>query len=51
MMLNALDIKKTLQHHNIKSPLNKDSIEKLTVLAKDNTIWKKEIMRSMGSNP
>ena len=45
------DIKKTLQHHNIKSPLNKDSIEKLTVLAKDNTIWKKEIMRSMGSNP
>ena len=44
------DLRHTLIHHNIKTPLNKNSIDRLSVIAKDNTAWRREIERSMGSN-
>ena len=42
------DIAKTLQHHSIKSPLNRDSLNKLTLIAKDKCAWRTEIVRNMG---
>ena len=44
------DLRHTLIHHNIKTPLNKNSIDRLSVIAKDNTAWRREIERSMESN-
>ena len=44
------DLRHTLIHHNIKTPLNKNSIDRLSVIAKDNTAWRIEIERSMESN-
>ena len=41
------DITKTLKHHNIKKPLTKKSLEKLSVIAKDSSLWRREIVRNM----
>ena len=41
------DITKTLTHHNIKKPLTKKSLEKLSVIARDNCLWRREIVRNM----
>ena len=41
------DITKTLTHHNIKKPLTKKSLEKLSVIARDNSLWRREIVRNM----
>ena len=44
------DLKNSTKHHNIKTPLNITSIQKLTEIAKDKNKWKKEIVRSMKSD-
>ena len=44
------DLTHTLRHHNIKTPLNQNSLNRLSVLAKDNSTWRREIERSMESN-
>ena len=41
------DLKHTLTHHNIKTPLNQKSLQSLSTLARDNAMWRKEIVRSM----
>ena len=42
------DLEKTLQHHKIKTPLNKNSLERLKHLADDRSIWREEVSRSKG---
>ena len=44
------DLEKTLKHHNIKTPLIYESLEKLKILAEDRTIWRKEILRNKDRN-
>ena len=41
------DLTKTLTHHNIRTPLNLRSLEKLSTIAKDKAQWRAEIVRSM----
>ena len=41
------DLKNTLTHHNIKTPLNQISLQSLSTLANDKNVWRNEIMRSM----
>jgi len=50
MSTNNLAPKNSTKHHNIKTPLNITSIQKLTEIAKDKNKWKKEIVRSMKSD-
>ena len=42
------DLTQTLKYQNIKTPLNRDSINRLTIIAKDKCAWRKEIVRNMG---
>ena len=44
------DLTNTITHHNIKTPLDPTSLQKLIVLAKDKDGWKREIVRSMKDN-
>ena len=44
------DLEETLQHHNIKTPLNTTSIDTLQLLAKDKNLWRLEIVRCKGRN-
>ena len=44
------DLTNTTKHHNIKTPLDPTSLQKLIVLAKDKEGWKREIVRSMKGN-
>ena len=41
------DLTNTTKHHNIKTPLNPKSLQKLKEIAKDKEQWKREIVRSM----
>ena len=45
------DLSQTLKHHNIKTPLDKNSLDKLSVIAKYKCSWRKEIVRNMGGDP
>ena len=51
MALITKDLHNTLTHNHIKTPLNPKSLQKLTVIAEDKTLWRTEIARSMGSDP
>ena len=46
MSLVTKDLTNTIKHHNIKTPLTKNSIDKLSQLAKVNSVWRQEITRS-----
>ena len=44
------DLKNTLDHHNINSPLNETSLDKLKTIAADKDLWRLEISRNMERN-
>ena len=50
LALISKDMKSTMTHHKIKTPLNKKSLEKLRTLASDRIVWRGEQSRSMKSN-
>ena len=44
------DFTQTLKHHNIKTPLNRNSLDRIILLPKDNCAWRKEIVWNMGKD-
>ena len=44
------DLTHTTKHHNIKTPLNPKSLQKLKEIAKDKEQWKREIVSEMKGN-
>ena len=51
MALIIKDLRNTLKHNIIKTPLNTKSLQKLSEIVKDKTLWRQEIVRSMRSDP
>ena len=45
LALIAKDLSKTLEKYKIKTPLNKNSLERLKTLAGDRKIWREEMAR------
>ena len=44
------DLERTLKHHKIKSPLNRNSLQRLKILAADRVVWREEVTRSKDRN-